>query len=129
MFKKKIFFLCLIFSFSAFSVSVRTKYSATPIGPSYIFSAGTCSFPSGDVLSCHGQKMEAKLARLLDISVSNVLAEIREECTWFDILDVEPLTESKNKRDLFDQDGNHIGNYAEKHFKAKVKFLCETPIS
>ncbi len=129
MLKKNIFLLCLIFSFSAFSVSVKTKYSSTSVGPSYIFNAGTCSFPDGEVMSCRGDQMEERLARLLDISVTDVLAEIREECTWFDILEVEEVTESRNRQDLFDQDGYTTGNYAEKYFKAKVRFLCELPIS
>lgn len=124
-------FACLLsfVSHSASAVSVKTKYSVTPTHYSYIFNAGQCVFESGESLDCQSDKAKLKLQRLMNIAVTNVLAEIRDECTWFDILDVESETESKNKRQLIDQAGFALGDYVEKHFKAKVRYLCEEPIS
>lgn len=121
-------FITFLISSPIFAATIEEKITSNRNELSYTFNAGNCIFSDGRSFECTSKEAKKRIGYMKNIAVTEVLSNIRNECTWFDIFSIEKIESSENKKDILDNDGFFLGNTATKFVKIKAKFLCERPL-
>lgn len=127
--KTLIIFFKILLSLNIAAVTVEERLSTKSEQNTYIFNAGKCSFLNGQSFKCQSKETQRELAIMQNRAATDVLEQIRSECTWFDVLSIDKVELTSDKQDLFDSEGDFIGNFAKKYFLVKARYLCERPLT
>lgn len=117
-----------MFFTNTYAATIEEKVSRSREDSTYFFNAGNCSFLDGTTYKCISKEAKAKISYLENKAATDLLELIRNDCTWFDIYELEKFATSTEKQNLFDKEGYFIGNSAKKYVKVRAKYLCERPL-